>query len=325
MKRMALLAGCITMAGLTAIAQEKYIPFDTKQSDIRIKAEPKFSVNFHGGYAWALGSTFKFYPDDVRSIEVEMQDNTTLSKTMKYSSPKKGLGEGFRVGAGFSYVINDFLNAGIDIDYFRSTIRKDRDSSIKRTFTTGPITSMSYNERFTISYDAILLTFTPHITFKAVSRPKWFLYNKVGAVITIRPNSIENDRKDVNTSMTWQGFQKDSSGSSDTRYEWGIKNPSIGFMGAIGAQFKITEKIRLFSELQFTHIVFVISKRTTTNMIVNGKDIVNTLPVSERVVEFQTSFRDDDWVQDPFQPSRAVTQRIPITYVGIQAGIAYRF
>ena len=32
-------------------------------------------------------------------------------------------------------------------------------------------------------------------------------------------------------------------------YDWGIRNPSVGFMGGIGAQIRLTEKIRAFGEL----------------------------------------------------------------------------
>ncbi|MFT3936566.1 MAG: hypothetical protein QM726_23275 [Chitinophagaceae bacterium] len=311
----------------TSHAQQGYRPYIPKDSlpALKIKDEPKFNLNVHMGYSMALGSTFKFYPDDVSSIVMKMQDNNVVSKDVTYKAPKKGLGEGFRIGAGFSYVLNDFINVGIDIDYFRSTIRKTRDSSFTQSFSTGSIQQMSYNERYTISYDATLITFSPNITLKAISRPKWFLYNKVGAIFTFRPNSIEHDTKESNTKMNWQGFVKDSSYYSDTRYEWVIKNPSFGFSGGIGAQFKLTEKIRVFSEVQFSHIVFVVSRRKTTSYNVDGQELVNNLTVSEKEIDFEKNFKTDDWIPDPNKPNKAVTQRIPITYVGMQAGLVYRF
>ncbi|MEO5594468.1 MAG: hypothetical protein ABIR15_13700 [Chitinophagaceae bacterium] len=326
MKRITMTAVMCTVL-LTVFSQEQYRRYIVKDSmlSVKIKDEPRFNVNIHTGYSIALGSTFKFYPDDVSSIVLKMMDNNVISKDMVYKAPKKGLGEGFRIGAGISYVLNDFINVGLDVDYFRSTIRKVRDSSFSQTFSTGAMSARSYNERYTISYDATLLTFSPNITLKAISRPKWFLYNKIGAVITIRPNSIEHDTRQSNTKMNWQGFTKDSAAYSDTRYEWGIKNPSFGFSGGIGAQFKLTEKIRIFSEIQFSHIVFVVIRRKTTSYNVDGKEMVNNLTVSEKEIDFEKNFQTDDWIPDPNKPNRAVTQRIPITYVGIQAGLVYRF
>ena len=272
MKRIVLTAGlCIAVSAIFSQQQYNKNIIGDSIFTVRIKSEPRFYVNVHTGYSMALGSTFKFYPDDVSSIVMKMVDNNVISKDVAYSAPRRGLGEGLRVGAGLSYVLNDFINIGLDIDYFKSTIRKIRDSSFNQLYTTGTIAEYSYSERYTISYDATLLTFTPNITLKAISRPKWFLYNKIGAVITIRPNSIEHDTRRSNATTSWQGgFKKDSAGYTDTRYEWGIKNPSLGFSGALGAQVKITEKIRVFGEVQFSHIVFVVNRRKTTNYNVDG-------------------------------------------------------
>jgi hypothetical protein len=320
----ALIASCVLHA-FTQSGSVKRVGKDSMFT-IKLKNEPKFYANFHGGYSMALGSTFQFYPDNISSISMKMADNNVISKNVVYKAPTKGLGEGFRIGGGISYVLNDFINVGLDIDYFKSTISKTRDSSFSQTFSTGTVASNSYSERNIISYDATLLTFTPSVTLKAISRPKWFLYNRIGAVLTIRPNSIEHDTHQSDSKTNTQnGFSKDSASYTDTRYEWVIKNPSIGFSGAIGAQIKITERIRVFSEIQFSHIVFVVSRRMTTNYDVNGLEMINNLTVSEKEIDFEKNFQTNTWVSDPNQPDKAVTQRIPITYVGLQAGLVYRF
>jgi hypothetical protein len=327
MKRTIMVAGCLLYLLAPVFSQEQKldIPPADSMAPVKLKSEPRFYVNIHTGYSLALGSTFKFYPDDISSIAVETADGHQVSKKMSYKVPSKGLGEGIRVGGGISYILNDFINVGLDADYFRSTISKVKDSTVHETFSSGNISGRTFNDHYTISYDAILLTFSPNITFKAVSRPKWFLYNKIGAVITFRPNSIEHDEHITTSKTIWQGFAKDSSGYSNTRYEWGIRNPSIGFSGAIGAQVKLTEKIRVFSELQFSHVVFVIRKRTTTNYNIDGKEMVNTLTVNEKEIDFEKDFKTDDFTPDPNKPNKAVTQRIPITYVGLQVGLVYRF
>lgn len=326
MKRI-ILTALVSSSCFAMFAQQPATRYVVKDSMflVKLKDEPKFYANFHGGYSMALGSTFKFYPDDISSINLKMADNNVVSKDVAYKAPKKGLGEGFRVGGGLSYVLNDYINVGLDVDYFRSTIRKVRDSSFSQTFSSGALSSQAYNERNIISYDATLLTFTPNITLKAISRPKWFLYNRIGAVITIRPNSIEHDTHQSTTTMAWQGYKKDSSSNTDTRYEWDIKNPSFGFSGAIGAQVKLTERIRIFSEVQFSHIVFVVTRRKTTSYDVNGVEEVNNLTVNQKEIDFEKDFQTSTWVPDPNKPDKAVTQRIPITYVGIQAGLVYRF
>ncbi|MEO7533931.1 MAG: hypothetical protein ABIU30_08800 [Ferruginibacter sp.] len=293
---------------------------------VRLKTEPKFYLNVHAGYAYGLGSTFKFYPDDISSVKVEQIGNNPTAKNVQYKEESKGLGEGFRFGVGLSYIINDFLNVGIDIDYFKSTIHKVRDSSFHKTqLRSGSVDDLSYNEKYKISYDATLVTFSPNITFKAISRPKFFIYNKVGAILIFRPNSIQRESQAGNYKMGWQGFFRDSSAISEKRYEWGIKNPAFGFMGGVGAQSKITERIRAFAEMQFTHVVFKVRNRILTNFMVDGTETVNTLPVSAKEIVFKKSFNASEVSTDPNQPAVAIYQRFPITYVGLQLGIAYRF
>lgn len=300
---------------------------DTVSPTIFIKKEARFIINVHSAYSIGLGSTFKFYPDDISSIRIEQNGSNDPEKFINYSNPTKGLGDGYKFGFGVSYIVNDFINVGLDFDYFNSTIKKIRDSSYHQTNRfSSPNTSNEYiySERNSISYKATLLSFTPNITFKAISRPKWFLYNKLGAIITFRPNSLQEDITNTNTSLNWQGFKKDSSSKIVKKYEWGIRNPAYGFMGAFGGQFKIAERVRVFAEAQFSHIVFVIKKRTLTNFEVNSEHLEKNFSVSVRELEFVKSFSINTSNNDPNLPTKTIIQRIPITYVGIQIGIAYQ-
>ncbi len=326
MKLLFLLAGIGFALPVIVSAQTGNNPFPAPaDSSYHFKPDSRFSLNIHGGYSLALGSTFSFYPDDITSIKVQGVDNTTGSKVTRYQAPTKGLGEGFRAGIGISYIINDFINVGLDFDYFRSTIRKIKDSTSNQTLSSGGPGTSVYNVRNTISYDAILLTFMPNITLKAISRPKWFIYNRIGAVIVIRPNSIEHDVTDTRSTANWMGFTKDSSSHSDLRYDWGIRNPSLGFMGGIGIQVKLREKIRVFSEIQFSHIVFSIKNRIVKDYLVDGQNMESSLPMSQREVYFRKDFQTSGTGSDPNRPGEAATQRLPITYVGLQAGVVYRF
>ena len=301
--------------------------FTEKETIRKLPSQPRFYLNVHGGYAVALGSTFKFYPDDVKSIEVTKMFSDPAKKSVEYEAVKKGLGEGARIGIGGSYIINDFINVGLDLDYFKSTIQKNRDSSYYEINSNpNPMANeRQYNERLTTSYKTSLLTFVPNITFKAISRPNFFIYNKIGAVLTFRPNSLQKETLKGNQRLGWQGFYQDSSFSQQTSYSWGIRNPSFGFMGGVGIQVRLQERIRGFAELQFSHIVFRTRSRSLTSQMVNGLEMANALSVREREIEFRKDFIDTQAAVDPNQPQQAVVQRFPISYVGLQVGLAYRF
>lgn len=318
----------VSLIGSGQLKKKSYFnTIDTNSPKILIKKEPLFLLNIHSAYSIGLGSTFKFYPDDISSIRIEQNGNNNPEKFVTYSNPTKGLGDGYKFGFGVSYIVNDFINIGLDFDYFNSTIKKYRDSNYHQTnlFSSPNMSDeYKYSEKNSISYKATLLSFTPNVTFKAISGPKWFLYNKLGAIITFRPNSLQEDVTNISTTLNWQGFKKDSSSKIVKKYEWGIRNPAYGFMGAFGGQFKIAERVRLFAEAQFSHIVFVIKKRTLTNFDVNNVPLEKNFPVSVRELEFVKSFSINTSNNDPNLPTKTIIQRIPITYVGIQIGIAYQ-
>lgn len=298
---------------------------DSSYAWVQLKEESRFYINIHGGYALGLGSTFKFYPDDIRTIRVLQIENAPPSKTTSFTAPTKGLGQGLRFGVGLSYIVNDFINVGLDVDYFQSTISKTRDSSYYSIQSVGQPLEFSYTEQYKISYETKLLTFTPHLIFKAISRPKYYIYNKVGLVATFRPNSFQRETTTGNYRMGWQGSFRDSSANMEKVYDWGIRNPSIGFMGGIGVQFKLNGRMRVYGEMQFSHLVFVVRDRTVSSYKVDGRELVQTLPLAERELTFERRLTSAELNNSPNQPSRTIIQRIPITYVGAQAGVAYRF
>ncbi len=293
---------------------------------IKIKSEPRFYLSVHGGYAFSLGSTFKFYPDNISSISVKSLDNTPPLQEITYKEDSKGLGDGVRAGVGISYIINDFLNVGIDIDYFKSSISKTRDSSYYSTQQlANNVDELTYNEKYKISYTTSLLSFSPNITFKAIARPKFFIYNKLGAIVIFHPSSIQRETLNGNYKIGWQGFYRDSSISTQKTYDWGIRNPAFGFMGGIGAQTKITEKIRAYAELQFTHILFKVKNRLLTDFKMDGNDMLGTLSQSQKEIVFEKSYTSNNANSNPDNPTVAIYQRFPITFAGVQLGVVYRF
>lgn len=294
---------------------------------IQLKNEPRFYLNIHGGYAFSLGSTFKFYPDNISSVSIKLIDNTPPVKDIDHEDNSKGLGDGYRAGIGLSYIINDFINVGIDVDYFKSSINKLKDSSFYSSHNIlGNLKELSYDERYKISYETSILLFSPNITFKAITRPKFFIYNKLGAIIISRPSTIQRETINGKLKKGRQGVYTDSTVIIEKRYEWGIQDPAFGFMCAIGGQTKLTEKIRAFAELQFSHIIFKEQNRILTNYIINGTEMINTLSQSEKEIVFKKGYKTDyNTIPNPDEPRVATYQKFPITYAGLQLGIIYRF
>lgn len=331
MKKITFLTLCTFAISVFSFAQEdkenvkKYS--DTFLTPLPVLKSHRFLLNTHIGSTYGLAYTYKLFPDDIRFISI-VKNGTAAAETFTANqTPWKGLGDGFRFGGGLTYVLSDFINLGIDIDYFKTSLKKTRDSSYHETFATnapGAPIEYLFHERKVITYEEKLLTLTPTITFKAFSRPKWFLYTKLGAVITISPNSKQNEVSDISVRRGRQGSLKDSVSSVVRIYDWTIKSPALGFTSALGVQIKVAGRLRAFGEVQFSHIVFIARKKSLIAFTVDNKSMLNTLPVSMRELEFTNVVTVYSTGTSPDKPSQALIQRIPITYLGAQLGLAFQ-
>ncbi len=290
---------------------------------IKIKSQPRFYINLHASGDMALGSTFKFYPDDITSVTVKATGSTITQENVTSKAPTKGLGDGFRLGGGISYIINDFINIGLDFEYFRSDISKIKDSSYTHMNEAGGIDYL-YNERSKITYYESFYTFTPNIIFKAISHPNFYIYNKIGAIIAVKPYNHQKENQYITTQRPGSGMP-DSTHNINKLYTLKLNNPSFGFMGGIGIQVRVHGKILVFGEAQFSHILFEPKSKILLQFTDNGTSKAGTLTQSERIIEYENSISSDALNTNPQLPTKAIVQKFPVTYVGFEVGVAYHF
>ena len=290
---------------------------------IKIKSQPRFYINLHASGDVALGSTFRFYPDDITSVSVKASGSNILQENVTSKAPSKGLGDGFRFGGGISYIINDFINIGLDFEYFKSTISKIKDSSYTNTNDAGAI-DYSYNERSKITYYESFYTFTPNIIFKAISHSNFYIYNKIGAIIAIKPYNHQDENQYITKQRPGSGMP-DSTDNINKTYTLKLNNPSFGFMAGIGIQVRVYGKILLFGEAQFSHILFQPKSKVLIHFDDNGISKLNTTTQSESLTEYENSLSGDALNIDPQMPTKAIAEKFPVTYVGFQIGVAYHF
>ena len=108
---------------------------------------------------------------------------------------------GLRAGIGVGIVLNDFINLGLDAEnYFGPAINT---SSLYYYDNQAGLVTISNTG---VDYQAKIAMVSPNITFKALSQPNFFVYNrlaiKVGVMkkVTEKTNNEYNERfiEDVN-------------------------------------------------------------------------------------------------------------------------------
>lgn len=212
-------------------------------------ADKRFYIKAYGGYgAFTPGSyrveTRTTYPYNVGSGTRD----TTIS-----SLGKKGMGEGVRFGGGVGYIINNFLNVGVDVEYLKGNTLKSTKSYVQ---------SNSQYRNFgnsTLQYH--VMTVNPHVLFKAKSASNYYIYNKLGVLLSLPFNLDYRSYDSTTTSQTTTTnspvppANPTSQTTSIYNYK-SIRNVtgqykvplSFGLNVALGAQFKIAGNLRGFVE-----------------------------------------------------------------------------
>lgn len=156
------------------------------------------------------------------------KDLSSANSTFKTNST--GLGSGPRAGIGIGLVVSDFINVGIDADMlFGSNLT-----------TTNSYATNNYTYNNTSSVMLKLVSVTPNVTFKALSRPAYYIYNRVGISI--------GKVLDYKTSQKYQSTSSGTSSFGESHTEFTKTSLAIGYQAALGIQVRLSEKLRGFLE-----------------------------------------------------------------------------
>lgn len=219
-----------------------------------------------GSYGATSGVSFEWKSDRVNFI---------YHDTSRQKHSNVGLGSGGRVGFGIGYIKNDFLNIGIDIEY-------NQTKGIKSTLAINADAENHYASRDEMHYK--LLTITPHVIFKALSKPRYYLYNKLGVLFTL-PFQLNSsgtysgtDKQVIPHYSTYLNgiFYHDIQYSRTALVENVYDNEDkvklgIGLNIAFGINFRINSRLRIFGEVfgNYSALTFSNSKASAANKFEN--------------------------------------------------------
>jgi len=181
-------------------------------------------IKVHTAYGFLSPGSFK------ANTSKPLSTDTSIFKVSN-----KGMGEGFRFGAGIGLFLKDYLSVGIDGEYLKGSTLK---SFINQAFTGTTVNS-------TTTIDYAILSIIPNVTIQAISNPKFIIYNRLGVIIGI-PSNMEEDYY----YKFAKSIQSNQQQVITTTYhaEYRLKN-SIGFQVSIGLQKKISDNLSGFVEI----------------------------------------------------------------------------
>lgn len=214
----------------------------------------KFFVKLIGGYSFIGPASFT----GVNRTERTAGPSSILNE---FATNKKKFGIGPKIGAGIGFIVNDKINMGLDVMYIKGIPLVITNYINKQNDTSGA-TIKTTTTHIDVRYEYSLLNFVPHITFKAISTDKYYIYNRVGLIIALPldltfsykgTNSVQTQTRS-NTGVITANKIEDNSYDHYGNFS---KNPTLGYQAALGVQFIVSDNLRFFVEVEASSIVLI--------------------------------------------------------------------
>lgn len=231
--------------------------------------------------------------------------SSSAGMATSFKTNSTGLGAGARAGVGIGFIASDFINLGIDADLlFGASLATDN-------FYKGS----NYTYTSTTTTDFRVLSIIPNITFKALSRPAFYIYNRLGLVGGVV----------LDYSTTQNALNAPTTGVSTTyQYKTNYRSNSLalGYQAALGIQFRLSQSLRGYAEVVGYNQSFQPKEVLYANTSTKSGAVVST---SSNIVQYKKQGEYTTTKQDGIDVSQAASYNIAMNSIGVGVGLLFRF
>jgi hypothetical protein len=259
------------------------------------------SIYLRAGTGYGLPTATSSIGENRSQTSVNTVNGTTTSGSVK--GVNASYGSGFNMNFGFGYKINENFIFDLNFQYLIGRKYKTSDTY---NYTSGTFNENDYNNTTTSSKGFFI---NPSLIFsagfgKAVPYGRFGLF--AGSPTVTGENSYYNNG---------DGIVK-----RDTKWEY-TKGLAVGFQGAVGMNWKLTDKIDLFTELNFISMTYYAGEYNLLQSSYNNIDNLAGMSVSQKQTVYKKKFDPTKVNNDFTKPNTAVRQSTPFSSLSFQAGI----
>jgi len=277
------------------------------------------SIYVRGGGGYNLPIATSVLGENFFRSQIYSSGVTTNSGSVETVKGSFGAGTNFNFAIGYKF--NENFIFELNTQYLISNKYK---TSEDYTYTdnTDPQFPYSYVENYSSTTSARALLLNPSFIFSA-GFGKAAPYGRFGFII--------GSPKVSGDGLSY--YNGDGVDSTATSWEY-TKGVAFGFQGAVGMNWKLTEKIDIYTELNFVNMTYYAGEYNLTKNISNnfGNEPIDNLP-NISTYQKQTIFKkkfdpttvNNEMYQilDPTKPQTALRESTPFSSVSIQAGIRF--
>lgn len=240
----------------------------------------------------------------------------TSSSGSSFKVNSRGLGGGIRVGGGIGFVLNDFVNVGVDADQLIGETLQVSAESIATT-TPGTYTYVSNS-----TSNLRVITVTPNITFKALAKSNYYIYTRLGIMVgKVTKFELSNYAK---ANYNYFNLPSWNLRISEIQADYTYKENSlaIGYQAALGVQFRVAGVLRGFIEVVGINQSFKPQQQSAVGkelaVFNNGTQKVTPINVLTKFVE-QGSYQENT-----DKSINAPAYNIAMNSIGLGVGLLVR-
>jgi hypothetical protein len=258
-----------------------------------------FYLKARGGYGWGV-SKDGYYVDlgegKVTADGYQEQIYTSI-------------GAGIPVGISAGYYLNDNIGAEVDFTYLFGNTVTVADYNV-------PNVIVQNIDVYTRQYRV-----APTIIMSTGHSKTFSVYTKVGFVLPVGGYSMVN--ADVTKYMPSPADQTQMIPVQVNAEQKMYGKFSLGFKGVLGMEYKLNEKLSVFTEIEGVYLNIKRKKSEVTKYEVNGQDAMSTYPGATTVI-----YKDKIQVDqngNPVNANEALSTTSPYSKQGINLGFTYYF
>jgi hypothetical protein len=251
-------------------------------------------INADAGYGFPAAPYLMAENSTSNTIET----NTTYDYEIVKGSGS--FGKGVHAGAIIGYMLTENIGAELGIGYlFGGKITSTHDYHGDNNSGTSEST-----------LSAKMLRFIPALKV-TVGNGNIKPYMRTGLVIGMAGKIKSNYKTTILETIEREG-----------EYTGGI---SLGFAGALGADFKLNNNIGIFAEIGIITQSWAPKKSEITKLTINGQDRLDDLTTNDREIEYVDSYTFYFENTDMDSPSQELKTYFPFSSVGGNVGIRFTF
>ncbi len=297
----------------------------------------KFYIRIGGGWSFGAGRMSygtSYFEDSYREYYSYDDPREPVERHNIEEKPVKlSLGKGADVMLGFGYMFNKYI--GLDISLAsvfagKTSITSETKSVLIRDVSSRLEEHTTSTDRDieseTLGMNALYLT--PAVRLFLPLGNRVAAYSRVGLSIPllntgVRITSSVSESSETGWRVDYRGNREtinDHSSSSDMS-KYRIKSYfNVGMNAAIGAEFAITDHFSIYAEAEAMITSFAMKEETLVAATSDGTDLLPDIPEEDRTIYYDKKYSYDD-----NRPDNGLTEILPASSIGINAGLIFKF